>query len=64
MQETFKAFGNILPSYFCINSKDVSFYETKTYSVWLKNVKEYFNNCAGDRQWSYGGFIALIGVIA
>ena len=36
----------------------------KTYSVWVKNATEYYNNCAGDRQLSYGGFIASIGVIA
>ena len=36
----------------------------KTYSVWVKNATEYYNNCAGDRQLSYGGFIALNGVIA
>ena len=38
--------------------------QKKTYSVWVKNVTEYFSNCAGDRQLSYGGFIASIGVIA
>ena len=37
--------------------------QKKTYSVWEKNVRiGYVNNCAGDRQLSYGGYIALIGV--